>query len=172
MEKSHSSDELLSEVHGDSLDSVPHLSSLLIASVQRIPNAPAVVSLHQSQDLLPLIGDLDPGLDPLCWTYSQLQRGVDLLASRLSSLGLTKGFVITIFSYNRAEWPLFFWAVVQLVCIFVPLNPRAISRKEEAQHMLNLIKPSVLVMADESMAKEIEKSVLSQSGSDQSKDLV
>jgi acyl-CoA synthetase (AMP-forming)/AMP-acid ligase II len=98
------------------------------------------------------------GSDHLRWTYSQLRRGAALLASRLARLGLSKGRAIAIFSYSRAEWVLFYWAIVQLGCVFVPLNPRVISQTEEVRYTLNLVKPAVLVVAGEAMAKGIQES--------------
>ncbi|KAL8804138.1 MAG: hypothetical protein Q9182_002772 [Xanthomendoza sp. 2 TL-2023] len=91
------------------------------------------------------------------WTYSYLQAKAESLAARLFSLGIRKGDAIAVFLDNRAEWALLFWVAVRLDAVFVPLNPRMIASKEEAIHVLQVTKPSVLVVLDENDADALDR---------------
>ena len=122
------------------------------------PARPAVVSLHQPPDLLPVVNQsYGPAQPKLVWSFQQLNDGSDLLAACLYNRGIRRGRVVAVLLYNCAEWALIFWACAKLGAAFVPLNPRSISRKQEIIHDLRVTRPAALVVSDEGMIKTLEQ---------------
>ena len=123
------------------------------------PTRPAVVSLHQPSNLLPVVNQsYGPAQPKLVWSFQQLNEGSDLLASCLYNRGISRGRVVALLLYNCAEWALIFWACAKLGATFVPLDPRSISRKQEITHYLRVTRPAALVVGDESMINLLEQS--------------
>ncbi|KAL8988730.1 MAG: hypothetical protein Q9169_008505, partial [Polycauliona sp. 2 TL-2023] len=91
------------------------------------------------------------------WTYQELYHKADALAAYLFDRGVGKGDAIAVFADNQVEWVLLFWAAIRLDAVFVPLNPRVIKSKEEVGHVLRVTRPKVVVVADESAAREFQE---------------
>ncbi|KAF2192410.1 acetyl-CoA synthetase-like protein [Zopfia rhizophila CBS 207.26] len=146
----------MAEICGEPFHSLPDISSLFREAVDRNPHVEAVVSLHQKSLNLPRLDDEDQH-GSLRWTYSQLYRGAELLASRLERLGVRKGSAIAFFCENRAEWVLLCWTSVLLGCPFVPLNSRLAGNETEVNYILDQVSPSVIVVVDERVALLLER---------------
>ncbi len=148
----------LAEAEGEKPVSAPQsLLSLLKEAATANPDGAAIVSLHQPSDILPMLGNsCGPVRPKLSWSYKQLDQGSDLFASCLHSRGICRGQSVAVFLYNCVEWALTFWACAKLGAIFVPLDPRSVSRPSEVTHYLRIIHPAVLVVGDEDMVKILE----------------
>src|SRR5438477_4379736 len=70
------------------------------------------------------------------WTYAELKRHVDRVASGLLALGLRPGDCIGIWSPNNAEWTLTQFAAAKAGLILVTINPAY--RPTELEYALNL----------------------------------
>ncbi|WP_230656650.1 AMP-binding protein [Psychrobacter sp. I-STPA10] len=78
------------------------------------------------------------------WTYRQLQRKVNQLASAMIEMGLEVGDRLGIWSHNNAEWLLLQLATAKVGVILVNINPAY--RTFELQYALNKLGCSVLVL--------------------------
>lgn len=122
------------------------------------PTRPAVVSLHQPSNLLPVVNQsYEPAQPKLVWSYQQLNEGSDLFASCLYNRGIRRGRVVAVLLYNCAEWALVFWACAKLGATFIPLDPRSISAKQEITHYLRVTRPAALVVSDDGMIEMLEE---------------
>lgn len=122
------------------------------------PTGPAVISLHQPSDVLPMVGSpCGPTQPRLAWSYQQLNEGSDLFASCLHKRGIRRGSVVAVLLYNCAEWALTLWACAKLGATFVPLDPRSVSRKPEVSHYLRVTRPAALVVGDKDMITILER---------------
>jgi fatty-acyl-CoA synthase len=79
------------------------------------------------------------------WTYAELKRHVDSVASGLLALGLRPGDCIGVWSPNNAEWTLTQFAAAKAGLILVTINPAY--RPTELEYALNLSRCKALVMA-------------------------
>jgi fatty-acyl-CoA synthase len=79
------------------------------------------------------------------WTWAELKREVDRVASGLLALGLRPGECIGIWSPNNAEWTLTQFAAAKAGIILVTVNPAY--RTSELEYALNLSRCKALVMA-------------------------
>jgi fatty-acyl-CoA synthase len=79
------------------------------------------------------------------WTYAELKRQVDRVASGLLALGLRPGECIGIWSPNNSEWTLTQFAAAKAGIILVTVNPAY--RASELEYALNLSRCKALVMA-------------------------
>lgn len=57
--------------------------------------------------------------------------------------------------YNQAEWAICFWAAAYAGCVFVPLDPRSMARREESSHLLGTAKASAFVVATSQIATAV-----------------
>lgn len=80
------------------------------------------------------------------WTYSELQRHVDDLASGLMQLGLEAGDRIGIWCPNRAEWTVTQYAAAKLGAILVCINPAY--RALELERAVNSVGCKALIVTD------------------------
>ncbi|KAL8708367.1 MAG: hypothetical protein Q9220_006747 [cf. Caloplaca sp. 1 TL-2023] len=148
-------ENLLADIIGDEpAEPLPHLWSRLCELAGS--GSPAVKSLGQGDD--PTVARNGATISDIVWTYAELRTKADTLASRLFAFGVRKGDKIAAFLDNRAEWALLFWVSVRLDAVFVPMNPRMITAKEEVNHVLTVIKPIVLVVLDGVEAVKVEVS--------------
>ena len=150
----------LAEAEGQPLLGQPQtLRSILADTATRNPTNHAVVSCHQSPQLLPVLNKPPPDdLGKLEWTYKQLVEGADRLATSLYSRGVRKNMRVVVFLYNSAEWALLFWACAKLGATFVPLDPRGVPRVEAVLYFLRVTKPAVLVVMDSPAAVILQQS--------------
>lgn len=81
------------------------------------------------------------------WTYAELQRRVDQLASGLLALGIVPGDRVGIWGPNSAEWVLTQLATAKLGAIMVCINPAY--RLYELEYALNKVECKALI-TDES----------------------
>ena len=58
---------------------------------------------------------------------------------------------------DGAEWVLLFWAAVRLGATFVPLDARAVGRKDEVRHYLTVSKPAAVFVGDALAADILQK---------------
>ncbi|WP_293602971.1 AMP-binding protein [Polaromonas sp. UBA4122] len=95
--------------------------------VARQPEHEALVSVHQRRR----------------YSYRELQREANRLASALLGLGLAPGERIGIWSHNNAEWVLMQLATAKLGLILVNINPAY--RTAEVEYALNKVNCKALV---------------------------
>ncbi|MCJ1460939.1 hypothetical protein MMC28_011321 [Mycoblastus sanguinarius] len=132
------------------------LCEILMQSARLHPDKIALVSCHQSCNLLPSMKL--PVIDDqryLRWTYAQLEDASERLASSLARRGLRKGTALVAVLHKCAEWALCLWAAARLGCLFVPINPVLATRAHELQHMLSFLEVGALIVHDDSIAKQI-----------------
>jgi fatty-acyl-CoA synthase len=79
------------------------------------------------------------------WSYAELDRRVDALASGLLSLGLKRGDRLGMWGPNCPEWTLTQFATARLGIILVTINPAY--RPNELKYALNQVGCKALVMA-------------------------
>ena len=103
------------------------LGDFFDAMVERQPGAEALVSVHQK----------------LRYTYRELQREVNRLASALLGLGLVPGDRVGIWSHNNAQWLLMQLATAKVGLILVNINPAY--RVAELEYALNKVGCKALV---------------------------
>ncbi|KAI4145700.1 MAG: hypothetical protein L6R39_003719 [Caloplaca ligustica] len=132
------------------------LHQILTQSVRQHPGRTALVSCHQPWNLLGASTGNTQGTDKkgyLRWTYTQLQRASELLASYLTKCGINQGDAVVVVLPSCAEWVLCFWAAARLGCPFVPINPAVVRRTNEINHILSALgRIGALVVDDESTA--------------------
>ncbi|HAJ85117.1 MAG TPA: AMP-binding protein [Rhodobacteraceae bacterium] len=80
-----------------------------------------------------------------CWTYHDLMRRVDRLASGLLSIGVYKGDRVGIWSPNRPEWVLVQFATARIGAILVNINPSY--QTSELEYALSHAGVSTLITA-------------------------
>ena len=97
------------------------------AMAQRQPEREALVSVHQG----------------LRFTYAQLARKADRLASALLRQGLVTGDRVGIWSHNNAEWVLMQLATARVGLVLVNINPAY--RVSEVEYALNKVGCQALV---------------------------
>ncbi len=93
----------------------------------RQPEHEALVSVHQG----------------LRYSYSELQREANRLASALLGLGLAPGDRVGIWSHNNAEWVLVQLATAKVGLVLVNINPAY--RTAEVEYALNKVNCKALV---------------------------
>jgi fatty-acyl-CoA synthase len=81
------------------------------------------------------------------WTYAQLRRDIDALASGLLETGVVKGDRVGIWAPNMAEWTVLQYATAKIGAILVNINPAY--RTHELEYVLKQAGISVLVSARE-----------------------
>ncbi|MDR3372060.1 AMP-binding protein [Rhodoferax sp.] len=97
------------------------------AMVTRQPDREALVSVHQQRR----------------YSYRELRREADRLASALLGLGLVPGDRVGIWSHNNAEWVLVQLATAKVGLILVNINPAY--RVAEVEYALNKVACKALV---------------------------
>jgi fatty-acyl-CoA synthase len=80
------------------------------------------------------------------WTYTELQRDVDLLARSLLAVGVRTGDRVGIWAPNCSEWTLVQYATAKMGAILVNINPAY--RAHELQYVLGQAGISTLVAAE------------------------
>ncbi len=103
------------------------LGAFFDAMVERQPDHEALVSAHQRQR----------------YTYRELQRASNQLASALLGVGLQPGARVGIWSHNNAQWLLMQLATAKVGLILVNINPAY--RVAELDYALNKVGCKVLV---------------------------
>src|SRR5579884_4354928 len=83
------------------------ISANLERTIARVPDADALVSVHQGVRL----------------TYAELGQAVDRLAQGMLAAGLRRGDRVGVWGPNRAEWALVQYATAMLGVILVNINP-------------------------------------------------
>lgn len=151
---------LFSELHGAPLPTkLPFMLDRFNANAESHADKLAVISYHQRNDLYEdILGQL-PEIatsQHLRWPFSRLQALTRRFAAALMVMGVTKGTTIATFIDNSVEWPMCFWACLQLGCPIVPLNPRSLSNHEEISHMLRVSGAKVLFVRDHQLARKMD----------------
>ena len=95
------------------------IASNLKSTVDKFPNADAIVSIHQNYRA----------------TYKEFWGQVEVVSKALLALGLYKGERIGIWSPNRYEWVLLQYATARVGLILVNINPAY--RTSELTYVLN-----------------------------------
>jgi fatty-acyl-CoA synthase len=100
---------MLSYAHG--LGEEPLLGETIGANlertIERVPDADAIVSAHQD----------------IRYTYAEFGEAVDLLAGGMLAAGLERGDRVGVWGPNRSEWALVQYATAKLGVILVNVNP-------------------------------------------------
>jgi long-chain acyl-CoA synthetase len=84
-----------------------------------------------------------PRYRTLRWTFEQLWRRVDELASALSAQGIGPGDRVLLFGGNSPHWAAAFFAILARGAVVVPLNPR--SPPEQLQRIVASSEPKLLL---------------------------
>ena len=158
-------DANLALLRGDVVPGQPqHLYALFSQAAHQYSDKPALVSLYQSNDLLPSVTNFDhaESRHELRWTYGQLFSGANCLAASLYSQGVRAGDSIAVFLGNSAESALLLWAAARLRARFVPLDSRSLSRSKEVEHYLRVLEPRIIVVRDESSARILDSNLPTQ----------
>lgn len=77
------------------------------------------------------------------WTYEDLNAKVNQFAHALLGLGVKKGDVVSIFTYNSSEFVVSLFASAKIGAIFNPINYRLVAH--ELQYILNDAQSKVLI---------------------------
>src|SRR3954463_9140258 len=123
--------EKLSYVHGTS--DIPLMGQTIGAFFDDI------AARFQNRDAL-----IVPG-QGVHWTYGELQRHVNFLASSLLRLGLEPGDRIGIWSPNNFEWVLTQFATAKAGLVLVNINPAY--RRAELEYALNKVGCKALILS-------------------------
>ena len=124
-------EETLSYVHGTS--DIPLIGQTIGAFFDDI------AARFQNRDAL-----IVPG-QGVRWTYGELQRHVDALASSLQRLHLEPGDRIGIWSQNNYEWVLTQFATAKAGLVLVNINPAY--RRSELEYALNKVGCKALILS-------------------------
>ena len=136
------------------------LCSLLQEGARADPTRAAITSLHQPWNLLSGLTKPDtPTQTKLSWSYDHLNQASDVFASCLYVNGLRSGDSVAVLLYNSAEFALSFWACAKLGAIFVPLDPRSVSKTNEVAHYLHVIRPAALMVNDKHMIDTLQQNL-------------
>ena len=100
------------------------------AVCDKCPDRPALIVRHQN----------------VRWSYRELRREVDRLATGLLTLGLEPGDRIGIWSPNNSEWVLAQFATAKAGLILVNINPAY--RITELEYALNKVSCKALILAE------------------------
>ena len=117
----------------------------------------AVVSMYQRTNSTSEDSQGSEQAECLTWTYQQLNEEAEGLASSLFARGIRPGMRFAVFLQNSVEWAVLFWASVKLGTAFVPLDARAVSRKDEVHHYLSITNPSALFVGDGATARIMQE---------------
>jgi acyl-CoA synthetase (AMP-forming)/AMP-acid ligase II len=121
--------------------------TLIDRITQQYPHHDAVESLHQKSLL---------GIGNVRWSFAQLQQASIKLAASLSTVGVQRGTRVAAFLFNQAEWPLVFLATLRLGAHFVPLDPRVLSRQEDARYILDKVEARHIFVPDRTLASAVD----------------
>ncbi|KAL8676904.1 MAG: hypothetical protein Q9186_006616 [Xanthomendoza sp. 1 TL-2023] len=147
---------ILAEAAGPPLNETPRtLRDLLQRTVAASPSNRAVLSLYQDPARFPAASNTGDANSFLVWTYEELVEKANRLARSLSAQGIRQGMRLAVFLPNGAEWALLFWASIKLGTIFVSLDERAMPRRDEIHHYLDIVKPSALFVSTASNARTL-----------------
>ncbi|KAI4093479.1 MAG: hypothetical protein LQ344_002892 [Seirophora lacunosa] len=127
---------------------------MLLDITKRWPDNRAFVSMYQT----PARYGTEPntGKDAyLTWTFRQLDKKADDLAASLAFRGICSGMRLVVFLPNSAELALLLWASIKLGTTFVPLDERAVSRQDQVDHFLRVLKPSALFVSGATHARTL-----------------
>ncbi|KAL9621856.1 MAG: hypothetical protein Q9160_003677 [Pyrenula sp. 1 TL-2023] len=159
-------ESLLSEVDGGPLPLSKQANDLwhdiIKPGLQRHSESHAVIALQQPSDHLSHLLDhsslTQDGKDRkhLCWTFKQLDAASNCVASQLLASGIKRGAAICPFTYSCVEWAILLWASAKLGLVFAPLDPASLKREEEARYLLDLLKPTVIVVQSSEDAKDFD----------------
>ncbi|KAL8896089.1 MAG: hypothetical protein Q9207_007883 [Kuettlingeria erythrocarpa] len=145
----------LAEAAGPPLTAHPSTPAQMLSEItRRWPENHAFVSMYQTRGRY----ETQPGTskdDYLAWTYRQLDEKADALAASLVVRGIRSGMRLAVLLPNSAEWALLFWTSVKLGTTFVPLDERAVSRKDQMDHFLGVLKPSTLFVSEAAQARTL-----------------
>ncbi len=81
----------------------------------------ATVKLHRNRPALRLLRK-DPDLEPITYTYGQMNEAAWQGAGMLRQLGVTKGERVMLMSENRPEWGVSYFAILLAGAAAVPLD--------------------------------------------------
>ncbi|KAJ5937743.1 AMP-binding enzyme family protein [Penicillium verhagenii] len=121
--------------------------TLLDQVTRQHPHRDAVESMHQKGLL---------GIGNVRWSFAQLQEASVKLAASLSTVGVQRGARVAAFLFNQAEWPLVFLATLRLGAHFVPLDPRMLSRQDDARYILEKVEARHIFVSDKSMSSAVD----------------
>ena len=133
-------------------------SEMMLESAILHADKPALVSMYQTAARRLRNSTSETGEKYLTWTYQQLNDKAENLASSLFARGIRPGVCLAVFLPNGAEWTLLFWASLKLGTIFVSLDERSVSRKDEVHHFLNVTKPAALCVSTAANARMLLES--------------
>lgn len=119
---------------------------------------PALVSVEQYNDSCFTNGPkVDVAQDCVRYTFRELHQHASSLATSLYAQGLRPQQTFATFLPNSAEFAIAFLAAAILNVIFVPLDPRGLTRPDEVRHQLKTIKPTALLVSDEQSAEGVDR---------------
>lgn len=146
-------------------ESYPSCWESLLAATSKYVDSIALVSMHQPSRLYGIASTpatLSVRCDHLRWTYRTLKATAERLADGLAARGISSGTVIFTLLPNCAEFLLTLWAVWNLGCTLVPLNPRNLANRRELEHMIGTAlqqstsESAVVIAGSQDIAREVD----------------
>ena len=110
------------------------LADALADAAMRWGEREAIVYRHQ------------PSVEPVCWTYRELNAMADRLAAAMLDIGYRPGDRVAVWGPNHAEWILLEYAIARAGLVIVALNP--LYRSRELQFALSDSKAVGIFHAD------------------------
>ena len=89
------------------------------------------------------------------WTYAQLQKAVDHVASALRQMGVQKGDRVVLDMQNCPQLVITHFAILRLDAVVVPVNP--MNRMEELKHYILDPDAKVAVTTDYLILPEVKE---------------
>ncbi|KAI1855610.1 hypothetical protein JX266_000475 [Neoarthrinium moseri] len=133
----------LSEVYGAVIpEKFRSKQEMFLDAVKKYPENLALACVHQPNDLFgipsqPLDEETYHKQPYLRWTFRELSAAVFRCAAGFRAAGIRPGMPFFTFNTNGAEHVISYWALVDIGCIFVPINPRNLVNRAEVVHMIN-----------------------------------
>ena len=147
----------LSESTGPPFADEESVWSVVQKSLLAAPDRLAIASLHQPSSLYDIPNSPRPGRGGLRWTNSSLQLAVDRFSEVLRKNGIQKGHAIGTLLTNGVESYIVFLSALRVGAVYIPINLKCFP--EEINHILDLTKPSMLIVQDEALVQKVTPSV-------------
>lgn len=154
----------MSELMGEPLVNDLTVHDILTNAAQANSSSIAIASLHQSPDYFSALSGNDTKIEfaYLQWTFNELLHASHKMAENLAASGIRPGQLIAVYVNSGVEFHIMIRAALELNCPFVPLNPKSATNSRETSHFLEILKPAVIVVLDDSTAENLDQSVPSE----------
>ncbi|KAL2859780.1 class I adenylate-forming enzyme family protein [Aspergillus lucknowensis] len=152
------------EIDGGLLHNEPSVFLHIERGLRQNPHGLAVISTHQPpRHLSSLVGDASHDEPCLAWTYTQLHRAALRVAGGLLAHGARSNSTMLLLVPNGVEYAVLLWMAVILRLTIVCLDPGLLdaSKQDELRDLIDLTKPSIVVVQDEAGAGAVTRTLTS-----------